>query len=260
MDRAYWQKQSTDKPLFPDIEWSKPEQRSMAGKLAIIGGNKGGFLAISDNYTFAQKIGIGQIKVLLPDSLKGIIPINPDMIFSASTKSGGLSQDAKPEFQEIARWSDGILLIGDAGKSSETSILYEQFIENTDKLVVITRDAVDLFSNFSSILDKPNVTLVISMAQLQKIFQNVYYPIIIALSMQLTNLVEALHKFTVTYSCTIVVFHQENIVVANQGRVSTTPNQSAMQLWRGHTATKAIVYWIWTSNKPFESIATSLVN
>ncbi|RKV95423.1 MAG: hypothetical protein D8G53_08935 [Candidatus Saccharimonas sp.] len=40
MKSPYWQRQTPEQPLFYDIEWNKPEQRSRAGKLGIIGGNK----------------------------------------------------------------------------------------------------------------------------------------------------------------------------------------------------------------------------
>ena len=32
----YWQKQ-TEKALFPEIEWSKPERKDQAGRILIIG-------------------------------------------------------------------------------------------------------------------------------------------------------------------------------------------------------------------------------
>jgi len=40
MELAYWQRQTPEQPFFYDIEWNKPEQRSRAGKLGIIIGNK----------------------------------------------------------------------------------------------------------------------------------------------------------------------------------------------------------------------------
>ena len=60
MDLKYWYRQSANKPLYPDIEWSKPEQRSRAGKLAIIGGNKLGFASVGEAYTTAQSIGVAE--------------------------------------------------------------------------------------------------------------------------------------------------------------------------------------------------------
>ena len=70
MDMKFWRKQEQSKPLFPDIEWNKPERRNQAGKMAIIGGNKLGFLAVADSYQEALKTGVGEVRVLLPDALK----------------------------------------------------------------------------------------------------------------------------------------------------------------------------------------------
>ena len=39
MDNIFWHQQINDQPLYPDILWSQPEHKSMAGKLAIVGGN-----------------------------------------------------------------------------------------------------------------------------------------------------------------------------------------------------------------------------
>jgi hypothetical protein len=78
--------------------------------------------------------------------------------------------------------------------------------------------------------------------------------------MQLTNLVEILHKFTITYGAIITVFHQDSLIVAYGGDVTTTPCTNPMSLWRGTIPTKASVYWLWTPEKPLESITTSLIN
>ena len=57
-------------PLFPDVEWSRPEQRTMRGRLGIIGGNKLGFAGVAEAYTTALQAGAGEVRVLLPDILK----------------------------------------------------------------------------------------------------------------------------------------------------------------------------------------------
>ena len=56
MDTSYWQKQTVSKPLFPDIDWNKPERRNQAGKLLIVGGNKLGFAAVAESYQTALKL------------------------------------------------------------------------------------------------------------------------------------------------------------------------------------------------------------
>jgi NAD(P)H-hydrate repair Nnr-like enzyme with NAD(P)H-hydrate dehydratase domain len=260
MDYSYWKKQSADTPLFPDIEWNKPEQRGQAGKLGIIGGNKLGFAGVAEAYTVAHSTGVGQARVVLPDVLKRTIPSAiTDTLFAPTNPSGSLSKDALNDLRTIGAWSNSILMIGDAGRSSETAILYEQFIQEYDGQLVITRDAIDLVKNSAQLLvDRPNTFLVASFAQLQKLFQAVYYPKVLTFSMQLTNLVEALHKFTITYPVSIAVLHREQLIIAHGGEVVTTPWESPMAIWRGDTATKIASYWMWSPGKPLEAAATAI--
>jgi NAD(P)H-hydrate repair Nnr-like enzyme with NAD(P)H-hydrate dehydratase domain len=261
MDLSYWQKQTSTDPLFPDIEWSKPEQKAFAGKLGIIGGNKLGFAGVAEAYSVATSAGVGQVRVLLPDVLRKTIPSSIiDALFAPTNPSGSLSKDAAADMATISSWADGVLLIGDAGRSSETAILYEQFIQNYPGLLVITRDAVDLVkNNTQALVDRPNTLLIVSFAQLQKLFQAVYYPKVLTFSMQLTTLVEALHKFTITYPVSIAVLHKETFIVAHDGKIVTTPWDNPMMIWRGITAAKAAAYWLWSPTKPLEAAVTSIV-
>ena len=257
---SYWLKQSSTKPLFPDIEWNKPEQRLHAGKLAIIGGNKLGFVAIRDAYEVANDMGAGQIRAILPDVLKKTIPSSAvDAIFLPSNVSGGFSRAALPEFHAACQWADLCLLIGDAGRNSETAMALESLLDGSDQLVV-TRDAVDLLMpTMIRVVNREQTTLVISFAQLQKIFQSVYYPKILSFSMQLMQLVETLHKFTITYPVTIVTFHNSQLIVAHGGTVLTHEFDEPMAIWRGITATRAASYLLWNPKQPLEAIATSFV-
>ena len=259
-DLSYWSKQTVDKPLYPDIEWAKPEQRSARGKLGIIGGNKLGFAGVAEAYGTALATGAGEVRVLLPDALKkSIPPIMTDAIFAPTNPSGGLSKDALTEMMAMGEWATAVLLTGDAGRNSETAILYEDFINKYKGQLVITRDAVDLIKNASaSVVDRPDTLLVVSFAQLQKLFQAVYYPKVLTFSMQLTNLVEAVHKFTITYPVSLAVLHQDTMVVATGGEVTTTPWGDPMQIWRGITATRASVYWMWSPIKTLQSTTASL--
>ncbi len=261
MNNNYWLRQ-TDKPLFPDLEWSKPEQRAKAGKLGIIGGNKLGFASVAESYQTALTTGTGEVKILLPDALKKAVPNSiTDAVFAASNQSGSLSGESYEQLRSLGDWADGILLIGDAGRNSETAIVYEKFLEKYTGQLTITRDAVDLLkSNPIALAERPDTSLIMSFAQLQKLFQTTYYPIVLTFSMQLSNLVEALHKFTITYPATITVFHQDNILVACDGTVMTMPWTNPMLIWRGDVATKAAAYWLWSPKKSLEAISTSLIN
>lgn len=259
--QTYWQQQSLDKPLFPNLAWSRPEQRSQAGRLGIIGGNSAGFQIVAKNYDHALRSGVGEVKILLPDSLKkSLPPTMTEVVFAKTNPSGGLSKEALPDLLAFTNWSQAILMIGENGQNSETAILYENFITTYQGPLVVTRDAVDLLKDsFESLLNRPQTVLVVSFAQLQKLFQKTYYPIILTFSMQLTSLVSALYKFTITYPVTIMVLHQDKLLVAHQGQVTSTPFKDHLSIWQGYTTTKATVYWLWHLQQPLESLTTSLV-
>ena len=262
MDYSYWQKQSLGTPLFPDIEWNKPEQKGLAGRLGIIGGNKLGFAGVAESYQAAVSAGVGNVRVLLPDDLRKAIPkVITDTVFAATNPSGSLAKEAIAEMSALGVWAQSILLVGDAGRSSETAILYENFIRDYKGQLIITRDAVDLVKNTPQVLaERPDTLLVVSFAQLQKLFQALYYPKVLTFSMQLTNLVEALHKFTITYPVSISVLHKDMLLVASGGRVTSTPWENPMAIWRGQTATKAAAYWLWSPNKTIEAVTASFVS
>src|SRR5690606_32576887 len=224
---TYWQTQNPEKPLFEDIAWSKPERRSLAGKLGIIGGNKHGFMAVASSYSEALGAGVGEVKVLLPDALKKTIPKHmTDVVFA--------------EISSLANWSNAVLLIGDSGKNSQTAILYENFIKDYEGQLTVTRDAVDVLrSSSTDLVSRANTLLVMSFAQTQKLFQAIYYPKMLTFSMQLAQAVEALHKFTITYPVTIATFHQDNMIIAHNGQVTTTPWAKPMDIWSGKVASRA---------------------
>ena len=257
----YWKQQQPTKPLFPDIEWSKPEQKSSRGRLGIIGGNKLGFAGVAESYSTALNTGAGEVRVLLPDCLRKSIPTSmTDVIFAPCNPSGSLSRDALPDLTALGTWASCLLLAGDAGRNSETAIAYSDLIRNYTGQLVITRDAVDLVKNDSeALVNRPNTTLIVSFAQLQKMFQAVYYPKMLTFSMQLLQLVEAVHKFTVTYPVTIAVLHRDTLIVAHDGEVVTTKWETPLAIWRGITAARAATYLMWTPSQPLGAIATSLV-
>jgi hypothetical protein len=77
--------------------------------------------------------------------------------------------------------------------------------------------------------------------------------------MQLSSLVEALHKFTITYPVTIAVLHKDYLVVAGEGEVTSTEWQNPMAIWRGQVATRAMCYWLWNPSSPVKAVTASLL-
>lgn len=261
MDFDYWLKQTADKPLYPDIEWQKPEQKALAGKLLIIGGSAHGFAAVAQAYQDAKRAGIGECRVVLPDVLKKAIDANIDCMFVPTNQSGGITKDSFNQLKASAAWADGVLFIGDAGRNSETAIVYEQLLNAfPDKPAVITRDALDLLKGvWPNLIQRENTILIATLAQLQKLFQAVYYPKTILFSMQVANLADALHKFTITYPATIVAFHQNQLVAAQSGKVTTTPWDQPMLIWRGSVAAKAATYCLHHPSNLLAAVSASFV-
>ncbi len=256
----YWQKQTIGTPLFPEIEWNKPERRDQAGKMGILGGSSLGFIAVADSYTVAKDTGAGEVRVLLPDALRKSVPSTmTDVVFGATTRSGGLAAEASTEVASLSSWADVMLLCGDAGKNSQTAILYEELVSSHQKPIVLTRDAVDLLQNSAEkMLENSSVTLVVSLAQLQRLFRAVYYPKMLTFSMQLNQLVETLHKFTITYPVSIVTLHSEQIIIASGGQVITQTWSDPLRIWRGHTAARAASYLLWTPKTPLKAIVVGI--
>lgn len=76
--------------------------------------------------------------------------------------------------------------------------------------------------------------------------------------MQLSSLVEALHKFTITYPVNIMVLHKEYLIVASGGDVTTTEWENPMAIWRGSVASKAAAYWLWNPKSPLKAFTASI--
>jgi ADP-dependent NAD(P)H-hydrate dehydratase / NAD(P)H-hydrate epimerase len=230
----------------------------MAGRLAVVGGNLHGFASVAQSYQLAGSLGAGYVRAVVPDALKRTIPATIlDIAYAASTPSGGFAHD-DTTLQAAVAWADVSLLVGDSGRSSETAVAFEQLLRSGGRLV-FTRDAADLVRNASmDVVTRPDTGLVLSFAQLQKLLQAVYYPRMLSFSMQLLNLVETLHKFTITYPCWIATYHQDQIVIAHEGQVVTMPFSQPMMIWRGDVATRMACYWLWNLGKPLEAAATSL--
>lgn len=261
MDHTYWQKQTRDEPLFPNLLWSRPENKLHAGKLLIIGGSLHGFAAPAEAYNESIRAGIGSAKVLLPSALQktiGQVIENGD--FAPSNKSGSFSKPALAEWLDFANWADGVLIAGDLGRNSETAIVLESFLEKCTGQVTVTKDAADYFTHQpDQLLLRGNTTLALSIAQLQKLCTATKWPEPVKFSMTTAQLAELLHELTNKYPANIIVMHNELVFVASAGQVSTTKCDET-ETWRVRTAAHASVWWIQNPGKTFEALTSSIIS
>lgn len=259
MEQTYWFKQ-TDKPLFPELEWSRPENRSQAGKLLIIGGTGYEFQAPANAYGDALDAGIGTAKVLLPDSMQKVVrDIFPEAEFGPSTPSGSFASNSLAQFCDLARWSDGVLFPGNFGRNSETTVLLENFLDKYEGQVALTKDAADLICQQPiSALHRPDTLLVLAMGQLRQLGNASHFPRAFTTDMGLVPLVEALHEFTKRFAVHITTRYENQYVVAVNGQVSTTPVKGEKAVWRLEAASSASVWWLQNPTKPFEALTTAV--
>lgn len=261
MQLEYWHKQEPGRLLFPELEWSRPENRQFAGKLLIVGGNLYGFAAPAEGYSLAVKEGIGTARVLLPSAIQKVVgPFIENGEFAPSTPSGSFSQRALTELLDWCRWADGVLYAGDLGRNSETAILIESFLRKCELPAVLTKDAVDyVISSPLSALERPNTTLVLSFSQLQRLGIASKFASPVTFSMDLLRLVDWLHDFTAHFAPNIIVRHLNILFVAVNGEVSTTKlPDDAPRVWRLNAAARAAVWWIQNPSKTFEALTTAV--
>lgn len=261
MDRSYWHKQTPGTPLFPDLLWSRPENKAHAGKLLVVGGHAQGFAAPAEAYALAVKAGAGTVRVLLPDALqKSVGRVFEAGEYAPSTPSGSFAQTALGELLPMAHWADGVMLAGDLGRNSETAILIEKFLGKYSGQVTLTKDAIEYVTSQPALVQtRENTLLVLSFSQLQKLGSELRFTTAVTSTMDLLRTVDMLHELTLTFPLTIITRHLDNTFVAVDGQVSSTPCQTDDRIWRLKQAASAGVWWLQNPSKPFEALTTSVV-
>ncbi|MBR0460819.1 hypothetical protein IJI91_02425 [Candidatus Saccharibacteria bacterium] len=256
MNPDYWQKQS--KPLFENLIWNIPEQKQ--GTIALIGGNSQNFRTIERTASYiADKFPLKATEIILPDSLERKLPPLENIHFMPSTASGSFANSAQlTNYCSASVNTDAVILLGDFSKNSETATAVTTLIQNTSTPIYLTRDTIDLATDTAtSWLEQTNINLIASLAQLQKLFKSVYFPKMLLLSQPLLPIVEALHKFTLSYPCCITTFHESQIITAANGQVITTPikntNYTPISLWSGTLTANIAVMNLYNPGKILEA-------
>lgn len=259
MELAYWIKQDFNEPLFKNLIWSKPEQKSLAGKLLIIGGNLHGISAPAEAFNIATVQGVGECKVIMPGATKKLLPNAPkEIIFTASTPSGSFSGEALGELKSFAEWADGVLFAGDIGNNSETTLLVEQLLK-LGGLQFYGGDSTEAISGFGlNILQRPSTAMLIGFGELQKIVCSIHYPKALSSTMSLIQIVEFLHDFSSIFQCNIMLKFQTYLVIASSGQVITMAIPNWPENWNIKYATASIVWWIQNPQKPLQALATAI--
>lgn len=255
MENTNWLRQAPDRPLFPDVLWSRPENKRQAGKLLIIGGNSHGFSAPITAYNAATASGVGSARVILPDALQKPLGTSfAEAKFAPSTPSGSLARRALDLLLESANWADGVLLGGDFGRNSETAVLLSSFLEKFSGQVTVAQDGLDYFlASSSALLSRPDTLSVINMGKLQKLGKNNRPDPPIRHAMSLHDLVKVIGG----WHANVITKHSDNFVSSSAEAVSTTPSIKEHG-WEVELAAYTAVWWLQNREKPFEALTTAV--
>lgn len=252
-------KKIEDGPL-EDLTWNIPERKQ--GTVNIIGGNSQNFRTPVKTAEFlGSKYPVENINVVLPDALKEKLPPLPNFVFLPSTESGSFSGEG---LEKVLNSADYNLVIGDISKNSITAKELQSALKVTEKMTILTRDSVDIIAegNPERLLMNENIIIFGSLAQLQKVLRAVYYPKMLLLSQSLIQVVEILHKFTLSYPVSLVTLHNGQVLVAANGNVVAVPlektSYSALSIWDGELAAKIMAMNLYNPNNFISSCVASL--
>ena len=251
----------TENP-YKDLYFNVPEEQKM-GTVSVIGGSGQNFRTVVKTAEFlTNNFPLKEVRVVLPDSLKSTLPPLDNLVFLKSTEVGSFS-DAE-EIRAVVNGADFALLIGDLSKNKITGKAISSALLDSDKPVILTRDAVDLIADegMERILMRENLTIFGSTVQWQKVLKSVYYPKMLTLSQSLVQVTEVFHKFTLSYPVQVVILHEGQILVSKNGVVKVVPLEktgfSPLTIWGGEMAGRIMTLNLYNPNKFIEATVAAL--
>lgn len=246
-----------------DLGWNIPEKN--LGTVNVFGGNSQNFKTeIRVGEFLGSKYPIENLNLVLPDVLKSQLPDLPNFKFLSSTESGSF-KDVE-EIAAVFNAGDFNLSLGDLSRNSVTGKAVASAYEFTEKPLLITRDAVDLLAEnlTEKSLMNENLIFFASMPQLIKVLRAVYYPKMLLLSQSLIQVVEVLHKFTLSYPVSIITLHDGQILVAKNGEVKAVPisfsGYSPIMFWQGELAAKILAMNLYNPDNFIKATIAAIFN
>lgn len=248
-----WQQQK-EEPLFPDLLWSRPENKRTAGKLLIIGGQSGQFAAAADAYEAATKASAGYVKVVLPDSLQKLTEHLPDIEYGPSNESGSFSKQSLGLFNEMSEWADHVLLAGDFGTNSQTVTILDGYLLRCPQNATLSSKALPSITLPMDQLKKRPLTLLIEESQLPKFPLGFDIPKAITSSMNVMEFADILGQISKDSRANYVVIRQDKVWISASGSVTSTDykNPEASKL-----SAFCAVWLMQQPSKPLEALTTA---
>ena len=251
-----------DKNPYEDLKWNIPERKQ--GIVNVIGGNKGNFRTEVKVAEFLMgTYPLQEVRLVMPESLKGKLPALPNFQFMPATDSGSFAESQA--LLDVFGTSDYNLVLGDLSHSTVTGRAVASACRTTEKMTLATRDAVDLLAENmpERWLMNEDIVIFASVAQLQKLLRSVYYPKMLLMSSSLVQVAEVLHKFTLSYPVGVVTLHNGQVLVARGGIVKAfelgRTGYSPISFWGGEAAAKIVGMNLYNPSKFVEAAVGAIL-
>ncbi|HEX5796821.1 MAG TPA: hypothetical protein VFX86_00340 [Candidatus Saccharimonadales bacterium] len=251
---TFWQKQSRDEPIFPDLIWSRPENRRHAGKLLIIGGQAGEFALVAKAFEAANRAGAGTTRVILPQSLSKVAQTIPEVELAPANKSGSFARNSLAAWFDASDWADHVLLAGDFGKNSETTTIIDGFLLRGNSPVTLSLGTLPSTGIGLAELVKKPMTLIIDRGILQKLGTALGLSVPVKSTTPAEGVAEIIHQISLGNQANLIIHDEKLIWTAVAGDIISTSARPV-----DNTALSAVcaVWLMQNPNKPLEALATA---
>jgi NAD(P)H-hydrate repair Nnr-like enzyme with NAD(P)H-hydrate dehydratase domain len=217
-------------PLYPKTLYNRPVSRHGAGRLLVVGGHASDFSMPTTIYQFAMAAGIGDCRVVLPDGLAKLLAGAPGTYFVPQTASGSLGPGALGRILELAEESDAMALGASLSNNSETTILVEKIVSNTESPLIIFDEALPLLKHLMPTLTKkPTTLLILTMAEVFKVCGSLGIPIRSTGDTGLIVKLRIVQSLLDEISCQLAVIGPDIITSSADGLIVTPINPGLLQ-------------------------------
>ncbi len=252
MDQSF-QKQ-THEPLYPKVLWNRPVAARSAGRLLVLSGHSSDLITPQTIHQAAVAAGIGDCRVVLPDKVRKLVGDLPMASYVPSSPSGSLGRASLAAILDIATDYDVIAIGGGLSQNSETTMLVESLLAETDKPVILSDDALVLMKHqLKAIAQRPNSLILTDMVGLIKASGALGVPVTIRRDGGIMNKVEILRNYLAAGKASYVVVGTE-LIVGVENTVSVTPYQLDAAAIQGLAT--GVLGTFWTQSQSYEGLTT----
>ncbi len=249
------QRQSGE-PLYPKLLWNRPISRHGAGRLLIVGGHRNEFSDVQAIYQLSVAAGIGQVNVIMPDSLQRLLAGAPGAIFVPSSPSGSLGKASLAEILHQAANFDALLIGPNLSNNSETAILFESIVGKHQGKLIVSQDALKAAQHRIDLLtNNPNCLIVADMPEVFKLAGSAGIPLAIRDSGVVSKL-EILETVAKSGQANYLLLGRD-MIVATSGKQSLTSAVSSMDFFASASIATASVWFTQNPKDVFAGLTTA---